>query len=447
MTSTDAPIVIIGGGLSGLISATLIGRAGLPVTVLEKTAAVGGRATTREKNGYFFNLGPHALYRRGVLRQTLGQLGVETTGAIPGANGGFAIRNGRTHTLPVGLTSLLTTGLLSVPAKFELARLLTRLKSVDANAVQRETLAAWLDSHVDDLAVRQLIEMLVRVTTFTNDPGHQSAGAALEQLQLSLNGSVLYLDRGWQTIVDGLARAAADAGARITSGASAAALEERDERSVDAVRLADGSVIRASAIIMCTAPGDVESLTGVADLAKRTSPPVRVATLDVGLRALPKPRRTVAFGLDDPLYFSVHSAVARLAPEGAAVVHATKYLRPDETAGRDVERELDRLMDMMQPGWRDHVEFKQFLPNLVVNHSELTAARGGAAGRPSPAIDAFDNVFVAGDWVGARGQLSDAAAGSAVEASRLAVAAATRRRPSSQTRASARSSTHLAAAM
>jgi phytoene dehydrogenase-like protein len=414
------PVVVIGGGISGLVSAALIGNAGLPVVLLERTSAVGGRAATREKNGFCFNLGPHALYRRGVLRQTLTRLGIDVRGGIPTGNGGFAISGGRAHTLPVGLASLLMTGVLPIAAKIEFARLQSRLATVDTAALQRQTLASWLDANVQEKAVRQLFEMLVRVTTFTHDPEQQSAGAAIEQVQLSLDGSVLYLDGGWQTIVDGLRRVATDAGARIVPGAPAIALERRHARVVDAVRLADGTALPASAVIIGAAPGDVEALAGLSGLASPLTP-VRVATLDVALRSLPKPKRTVAFGIDVPLYFSVHSAVARLAPSGGALIHASKYLRPGETAGRDVEHELEATMDMMQPGWRDRVELRQFLPNLTVTHAQITAARGGIGGRPSSRLAAFDNVFAAGDWVGPRGQLSDACAASATEAAQCAI--------------------------
>ena len=62
------------------------------------------------------------------------------------------------------------------------------------------------------------------------------------------------------------------------------------------------------------------------------------------------------------------------------------------------------------------IEVKQYLPNLTVTHTTLTAAQGGAAGRPASRLASFDNVFIAGDWVGPRGQLSDAVAASAVDA-------------------------------
>jgi phytoene dehydrogenase-like protein len=100
----------------------------------------------------------------------------------------------------------------------------------------------------------------------------------------------------------------------------------------------------------------------------------------------------------------------------------SKYLRVDETAGRETETELERLVDELQPGWRDVVDSRQFLPNLTVTHTMLTAATGGTAGRPSPRLPGVDNVFIAGDWVGAKGQLSDAAAASALDAATAAAA-------------------------
>ena len=416
------PVVVVGGGLSGLIASTLVARAGTPVVLLEKAAAVGGRAASRTKDGFIFNLGPHALYRAGHLRKTLKALGVEIRGAAPGANGGFVLLGGRRHTLPAGLASLLTTGALTLHGKFELARLQSRLPAVDTASIQRQTLASWLDSQVADAGVRGLMEMLVRVTTFTHDPEHQSAGAAIEQLQLALRASVLYLDGGWQTIVDGLRRAAVDSGVRIIQGAHAVALDRSAERVIDAVRLADGTVIGASAVILGGTPADVDTLASTT-LGAELPPPIRVASLDVALRSLPKTNATVAFGVDAPLYFSVHSAVAALAPAGGAMIHVSKYLRPGESAGRDVEHELEALMDTMQPGWQDRLASRQYLPSLTVAHTELTAAIGGVNGRPSSRLPTFDNVWIAGDWVGAHGQLSDAAAASASDAAAGTLAA------------------------
>ena len=406
--------IVIGSGVAGLIAATSVAKAGTTVVLLEKASTLGGRAATREKHGFHFNLGPHALYREGQLRHTLRSFGIDPRGAVPGANGGFAVHESRLHTLPTGFTSLVTTGRLSLPAKLEFATLLSRIGAIDTSRIQLETLDHWLSIAIRHERVRDVVKMLVRVTTFTNAPDVQSAGAAIEQLQLGARGNVLYLDGGWQTIVEGLRRAAVAAGVEIRSAAPAVALERRG-RTATAVRLADGRRLPAAAVVVTGAPSDVDALTGTS-FAATLPPAVRHATLDIGLRSLPNSRRLVAFGVDEPLYFSVHSAVARLAPAGGALLHVSKYLRPGETAGSDTEYELERLVDQLQPGWRHVVETKQFLPNLTVTHATLTAAQGGASGRPASRLGAYDNVFVAGDWIGPRGQLSDAAAASALDA-------------------------------
>src|SRR5438105_1070894 len=268
----------------------------------------------------------------------------------------------------------MTTGLLDIAEKIELARVQTALPAIDAAAADRETLSSWLDAHVRHERVRDLLRTIVRVTTFTNDPERQSAGAALAQLQLGLKG-VLYLDGGWQTIVEGLRRTALAAGARIVTTSPAVGLERHNAREVTAVRLADGTAVRASAVVIAAGPDDVDAISGQTRLASTLPSPVRIATLDVALRSLPRPKQTVAFGVDTPLYFSVHSALARLAPQAGALIHVSKYLRPDENAGREVEQELERLMDDMQPGWRDRVEARHYLPSLMVTHAEVTAAR------------------------------------------------------------------------
>jgi phytoene dehydrogenase-like protein len=423
--------IIIGGGVAGLLAATSAAKAGNPVLVLEKASSLGGRAATRERHGFQFNLGPHALYREGELRHALRSFGIDPKGAIPGAAGGFAMHGGQLHTLPTGLLSLVTTDLFPLSAKFEFARLLSRIGSIDATRIQDQTLESWLSTNIRHQIVRDVVAMLVRVTTFTHAPERQSAGAAIEQLQLATRANVLYLDGGWQAIVDALRAAAVAAGARLTTAAPAIAIE-RSGRIASGVRLADGTVLAASSVIVTGGPADVDALAGTSFI-RTLAPPVRHATLDIALRALPNARRLVAFGVDRPLYFSVHSAVAKLAPAGGAVLHVSKYLGVDETAGRETEHELERLVDELQPGWRDVVDSRQFLPNLTVTHTMLTAAGRGRSGRPSPRLAGFDNVFIAGDWVGATGQLSDAAAASALEAASAAVdfarATAGRREP------------------
>jgi phytoene dehydrogenase-like protein len=153
--------------------------------------------------------------------------------------------------------------------------------------------------------------------------------------------------------------------------------------------------------------------------------PVDVACLDLALARLPQPETHFALALDQPLYFSVHSAVADLAPAGAAAVHVAKYLDRGATGKTDLN-ELEGLLDRVQPGWRELIVWRRFLPSMRAANALVTAADGGLDGRPIVAFKRITGLYFAGDWVGPEGMLGDAALGSAAQASEMIVSRASR---------------------
>jgi len=406
-------VVVVGGGLGGLAAATYLGRDGRSVVLVEKAGVLGGRAATQAKNGFLFNYGPHALYRTGHGAKVLRELGIRWTGGVPPVSGGYALDEGRKHALPGGFVSLLTTGLFGIAAKVEAARILASLPKLDATAWQGVPVRRFLDEHFRQDDVRRLFAALFRLSTYANDPERQSAGSAIEQLQLALAGGVEYLDGGWQTLVEALRTAAIEVGVDVRTGAGAEAIEGDD--GAPTVRLREGSVLRARTVVVAASPGVVDALMGGRTALARDAVPVRAACLDVALSALPDPRARFALGIDRPVYFSVHSAVARLAPEGGAVIQLAKYLAADES--KTDERELEAVLDLVQPGWRSHLRERRFLPSMVVSNALVTAGAGGAAGRPGPEITR--DVYAVGDWVGPDGLLVDASLASARRAAAL----------------------------
>jgi phytoene dehydrogenase-like protein len=422
LESRQFDVAVVGGGVAGLSAAALLARAGKSVVVCEKSSTLGGRAATHRAGEFLFNQGPHALYRRGRGVDVLRELGVEFTGGVPAAAGGYAVDRGRKHTLPGGFVSLLTTGLLHLPAKLEMARLLAGIGRIDCEPLQRVTLRDWLDRTLRDPVLRRFVEALARLSTYANAPEEQSAGAVIRQLQLAVTGNVTYIDGGWQILVDGLRDAATAAGATILS--STRAMKVESGKAGRRVVLADGGALDASTVMLATPP-DVaaamvegkESAT-LAAWAKRCKP-VRAACLDVGLSRAPQPNATFALGVDQPLYLSVHSARARLAPSGAAMIHVAEYLAPEASDPKAAERRLESLLDLVQPGWRDVLVERRYLPNMTVTHALVTAEDGGTAGRPGPQVPGANDLFVAGDWVGAAGMLVDASLASVKRAAEL----------------------------
>ena len=422
-----ARVAVVGGGMAGLAAAAFAARAGARVTLFERMSETGGRARTRFDKGFAFNMGPHALYLRGAAMAALGELGIDPAGNSPATSGGLAYCGGKLHALPGGAVSLLTTGLLGPREKLELGQLLTKLPKVDAAAESGVTLSEFLARQTRSQRVRDVVLAVVRVTSYSHAPDLISAGAALQQLVLGLGEGVRYLDGGWQTLVEAIEAKAREAGVTLRAGVKVErVVHDGAARGVD---LAGGEHVPADAVILALGPEEAGALVDDGRhpfFARAASAviPVRAACLDLGLTRLPVPRRTFALGIDRALYFSVHSAAAKLAPEGAALVQLARYLAPDEHPEREeLEAELERMLDAVQPGWREQLVTRRLMRELVVTHDLPQAARGGLAGRTPGQVTGVANLWLAGDWVGATGMLVDAAFASARAAARASAGA------------------------
>lgn len=444
--------IVVGGGLAGLAAALYLARAGKTVTLFEKRRTLGGRAVTHLRHGFRFNLGPHGFYRAGGAARVYRELGVPAVGRQPKRGGSIALFGDQRYKLPTGIWSILTTTFLSPNAQLEALSLFFRIRRmIKADAYHGLSAREWLDANVRDERLRIIVESLMRLATYSDAPDRQSAAVALRQLRLAMKG-VIYVDEGWQKLVDSLHSHCVGAGVnfvtssrvvRVVHDGAVQAIElgglELDDR-LDTVSLAlpdagvegdAGTRLPADTVVLAVDPLTAEELTGekVADAFE----PVTLACLDVALSRLPVLRATFALGIDRPLYLSVHSAAAQLTPKGGALIHVAKYRRQrsqtrevdidaadDAPRGAmsDTERELEAMLDDIQPGWRDVLVHRRYLPSMTVTNALVKPSMQ----RPS-ATTAIRGLYLAGDWVGEEGILSDASLMSARAAAKAIIAA------------------------
>ena len=449
--SVSKRVVIVGGGMAGLAASIYLARAGCSVVIFERRRVLGGRAVTHLRQGYRFNLGPHAVYRGGASSIVYRELGIPVRGGSPDVPG-IAMYKGSRHRFPADALSFLITSLLSMKGRAEAMKLLVRLRFLDASKFAEMTAREWLDANVSDERLRQTIETLMRVSTYSDAADQQSAAVALKQLQIATKG-VTYADEGWQKIVDALHSNAVTSGVNFITSSHVVAVKheggqvkgielgelELDLRN-DTMSVAlpqmpadgeQGTRIPADNVLLAVDPDTASALAGD-DIIDHDYTPVTATCLDVALSKLPKEKNLLAFGIDRPHYFSVHSKWAQLTPKGGALIHVAKYRKErgpinDDEIDRDAtsrrarvstdEAELEMLLDELQPGWRDVLVHRRFLPSMTVSNALVTPSTK----RHSPQTS-VRGLYVAGDWVGDTGILSDAALYSAREAAKAILA-------------------------
>jgi phytoene dehydrogenase-like protein len=403
-------VVIVGGGIAGLCAALSASSGSASVAVVD-AHPIGGRARSIKQHGFTLNQGAHALYLNGEFRRVLRQHGIDPVGASPDVTTVNLLRDGRLTSQSFTVSGLARSRLLSLRSRAKALALFGKLPKMRAAAWEGRSVTEWLGDEPDDL--RQLVETLIRLSTYSNDPHNIDAGAAIAQMQLG-SGGVRYVDNGWQQIVESIVAVLRRRGVDLVDGQEVIAVEPG--RVVTAERV----IVARTSVLAAGGPSVVERLTG-RPLSGTLTAPFTATVLDLCLSRL---HEGVTLGLDRPYYLSPHAPLAKLAPTGGGLVTLMSYNPPDNDRASDTTRAELREMARLSGIADDTVLHERFLAKCTVAHGGPSATAGGAAGRPSIDADGLEGVFIAGDWVGSEGWIADCSAASGAAAGTAAFAAA-----------------------
>ena len=247
--------IVAGGGLAGLSAAIELSSHGHAVDLYEQSKTLGGRAATHSQQGYAMNIGPHGFYRAGMMKAQFEAWGIGYTGRPPlGIGESLLIAKGARNRFPGDAAGLLRCGAFSVGERLKLAHILKAMSKAEADP--GESMQSWIDRQSPSPSVRQMLGALTRLSTYSADPGVLDGQAGLRQLQQAIKHSVLYIDGGWQTLVDALAAKARGQGVRICSDCGVVRVEP------GTVELRTGERVAADGIVLAVPPRSVEQLTG-----------------------------------------------------------------------------------------------------------------------------------------------------------------------------------------
>ena len=202
-------VAVVGGGITGLVTAYELRRRGVNVTLYEASGCSGGVIRTAHANGFIAEHGPNSFMTSEPVEALLTQLALhdDVVEANADANKRFVVRGGRLIPFPLSLSAAASTRLFSLPAKLRLLlEPLVKAGPIDVDESVASFVRRRLGREVLDYAVDPFVSGI-----YAGDPESLSMAHAFPR--------VFQLERTHGSLTNGLIaqRRAAAADRRLTA--------------------------------------------------------------------------------------------------------------------------------------------------------------------------------------------------------------------------------------
>jgi phytoene dehydrogenase-like protein len=418
----DYDAIVIGGGVAGLSTASLLGlKYGRRALVLERSPVLGGRARTTEKEGYVLDYGLHShrLAENGKAAEVMRSLGKD----IEFAHGDdpSIYWNGGLITMPIGLLSLLRTSMLSWRSKLKALGVMQHILSARPENFANVSLYDYLKRFNARWDLMDFLTLYAGAGLICSDINVISTGEFMAFVQGGFRAKETAAPpRGsWRTTIDNL-KGIVEGHGEIRVGVAATRIIA-EGGIVSGVMMGDVS-LSAPAVVYTGNPRDLPPLIDRLPQAlteKLVSlEPTAGISLDFALsRSVSEAKGLILTMHPLTMGYFRSNMDHSVAPPGG-VLGTWFYPLPsaelkDRGRARDALDLLKGLLATIFPGIWGYVKWERTLFADVVDGA-MPRVGQTRWDRPDFFVEGVKGLFLAGDWTRGRGEGSDIAFDSAL---------------------------------
>jgi len=396
-----SPVIVIGAGLSGLAAATHLGNHGQSVIVLEAGADIGGCCSTDDVGGFRFNNGAVYVATPALLRHAFSRLDMDFDAQVrlrPIAVPQLSILDSGTHVFTTTAAESRVEGddaaARTARYRLELERLLGRWRPIYRRLIEnllphdsslpralfelwrylprmRGSIAGLLEKSFSDAETRAAVGAIMLYTGLA--PERTPVTQIIGLIALLEEGFFLP-EGGMGSIPQAIGRKLRGNGSELRLRTAASRIEYRGGKLLG-VRLADGELLPASAVIASTSAVDV--VTHLLDPAIVPTP------LRKRAQHAPLSHRAI----------SIQLGIAPAAAAPAFAVNRVPLLQDQHRFHVPAEREVR---------WFSHTRPSAIVPGLAADGAEVVEMFAPAPpGRRAAEIGADETAAIAGRYIDA----------------------------------------------
>lgn len=175
----DVQALVIGGGISGLVCAYALQKAGVDIRVVEASPRPGGVIHSARRGGYLLELGPQSFSASSQLRSFCAELGIaDQLLEAPSHAPRYVLLNGKLQAVPMSPPAFFASSLVNGFTKWALVR---DIFGKSAPPEGDESVAAFVRRKFSDQLLERLIGPFVS-GVYAGDPEKLSLRSAFPQL-------------------------------------------------------------------------------------------------------------------------------------------------------------------------------------------------------------------------------------------------------------------------
>jgi phytoene dehydrogenase-like protein len=418
-----ADVIVIGGGWGGLTTAAILAHNGLEVQLLEATGHLGGRSACDRKDGFIVDYGIHIISyeSEGPAAKALREIGYDIE--FLGYGKPVIYMDGEFVPMPTGVSSFLGSHFLSWADKMIIGHGVRKLIVANTSKIADKPLAKAIPGSGRE-SVRDFYSILSSMGLIAPDIEVASAGEFAKFLRRAMKAreQVSYPRGGSGQINDALAEKVKESGT-ISFNSRVKSLDLAGGK-VKSVKVHDQE-LKARAVVLAVpvqklpemAPSGLSS-----DFRKKCASLIPTAGISIDLCLDQVVSDIDSFFITaDPIAMGQFTSNIDpgTAPEGKQLATffypLTMDVLDDRTLLDAEQKRFVLLIEKMFPGIMDHIEWERVLRLKMVDGFEPRIGQTDRD-RPGVRVEGVEDLFLAGDCVGVKGQGGDVAFTSGVAA-------------------------------
>ncbi|WP_338470855.1 FAD-dependent oxidoreductase [Niallia sp. XMNu-256] len=421
--------IIVGGGLAGLTAAALLANQGQKVLVLER-GNLGGRAVTMNIKGYKFNFGAHAIYGRdtSTLRILEKELGIDIGWRDFNPQKAKYDLGSTLTDIPANIFGLFRTRVMKNASKVKFTYEILKTLIGTEKGHPRISIKKWMDDKQVTEDVQEMMLTLASSNFFTREPERIPSDVYFNYYQrlFSTNKPVTYVEGGWQALINEFVRVIEENGGEIKTKAKVTRVQTEEDQIVAVETTKE--TFKGSKFIFCIPPAELRKVfeeTRIENILKHYAgyDASYVFVYDIGLKNRIDTPYTYIYDKRNKIFITDISYYDEsCVPEGGQLLQAISYLTQEDLGNKEAleehQEKIEQLYDKHFPGWRKELVVPRLSKRASAQEIKWTMNQ-----QAMPIfLPDYHNLYFAGDWCQAKGQLSELSFSSAYEVSQLVLA-------------------------